>query len=142
GRMLGERDRSNVVVAVMAVKGGIEGRVVLDLAPEVAIRVASQLAGTEVEASEQVVHETVCELANMVIGNSVTLLNDKGFHFKVSPPEVHMNEAGLAGSADTEALVICIETSCGDIFLNIAMRYLHRRRQERNAVPALDGKKP
>ena len=53
-------------------------------------------------------------------------------------PEVHINESGLAGSADTEALVICIETSCGDIFLNIAMRYLHRRRAERSAVPALD----
>jgi hypothetical protein len=49
-----------------------------------------------------------------------------------------MNEAGLAGSADTEALVICIETLCGDIFLNIAMRYLHRRRAERLSVPALD----
>jgi len=85
-----------------------------------------------------VVKETVCELANMVIGNSVTLLNDQGFHFKVFPPEVHMDETGLAGSADTEALVICIETTCGEIYLNIAMHYLHRRRQERNAIPALD----
>src|SRR5438876_296753 len=106
--------------------------------PEVAMKVASQLAGSEIEASEQVVKETVCELANMVIGNSVTLLNDQGFHFKVFPPEVHMDETGLAGSADTEALVICIETPCGNIYLNIAMHYLHRRRQERNAIPALD----
>src|SRR5260370_491449 len=114
-----------------------EGRVILDLSPEVAIKVASQLAGVEIEESEQVVRETVCELANMVIGNSVTLLNDQGFHFKVFPPEIHMNDEGLGGSADTEALVICIETPCGQIYLNIAMRYLHRRRQER-AVPALD----
>jgi chemotaxis protein CheX len=130
--------RRKGVAALVTIKGDIEGRVVLDLSPEVAVKVASQLAGVEMEASEQLVRETVCELANMVIGNSVTLLNDKGFHFKVSPPEVHMNEAGLPGSADTEALVICIETPCGDIFLNIAMRYLHRRRAERSAVPALD----
>jgi len=102
------------------------------------VKVAGQLAGMEVQASEQVVRETVCELANMVIGNSVTLLNDQGFHFKVFPPEIHMNDTGLVGSADTEALVICIETPCGEIYLNIAMRYLHRRRQERSAVPALD----
>jgi hypothetical protein len=49
-----------------------------------------------------------------------------------------MDETGLAGSADTEALVICIETPCGNVYLNIAMHYLHRRRSERNAVPALD----
>ena len=130
--------RRKGVAALIAIKGDIEGRVILDLSPEVAIKVASQLAGAESETSEQVVRETVCELANMVIGNSVTLLNDQGFHFKVFPPEIHMNDEGLGGSADTEALVICIETPCGEIYLNIAMHYLHRRRNERNAVPALD----
>jgi len=133
-----EAYRRKGVAALIAIKGDIEGRVILDLSPEVAIKVASQLAGTEVEASEQVVRETVCEMANMVIGNSVTLLNDQGFHFKVFPPEIHMDETGLVGSAETEAMVICIETPCGNIYLNIAMHYLHRRRQERNAVPALD----
>jgi chemotaxis protein CheX len=130
--------RRKGVAALISIKGDIEGRVILDLSPEVAMKVATILAGTEVEASEQVVKETVCEMANMVIGNSVTLLNDQGFHFKVFPPEIHMDETGLAGSADTEALVICIETPCGNVYLNIAMHYLHRRRQERNAVPALD----
>jgi chemotaxis protein CheX len=133
-----ETYRRKGVAALILIKGDIEGRVILDLSPEVAMKVASILAGAEVEASEQAVRETVCELANMVIGNSVTLLNDQGFHFKVFPPEIHMNEAGLAGNVDTEALVICIETSCGNIYLNIAMRYLHRRRREQSAVPALD----
>jgi len=130
--------RRKGVAALIVIKGDIEGRVILDLSPEVAIKVASQLAGSEVEASDQVVRETVCEMANMVIGNSVTLLNDRGFHFKVFPPEIHMDDQGLAGSADTEALVICIETPCGNIYLNIAIHYLHRRRQERSAVPTLD----
>jgi chemotaxis protein CheX len=130
--------RRKGVAALIAIKGDIEGRVILDLSPEVAVKVASILSGSEVEESEQVVKETVCELANMVIGNSVTLLNDQGFRFKVFPPEIHMDETGLAGSADTEALVICIETACGNIYLNIAMHYLHRRREERKAVPALD----
>src|SRR6201984_3731322 len=130
--------RRKGVAALIAIKGDIEGRIILDLAPEVAMKVAAILTGAEVIDNEQTVRETVCELANMVIGNSVTLLNDQGYHFKVFPPEIHMNESGLVGSADTEALVICIETPCGDIFLNIAMRYLHRRRAERSAVPALD----
>jgi chemotaxis protein CheX len=133
-----EAYRRKGVAALIAIKGDIEGRVILDLSPDVAMKVASLLAGTEMEASDQVVRETVCEMANMVIGNSVTLLNDQGFHFKVFPPEIHMDETGLAGSADTEALVICIETPCGNIYLNIAMHYLHRRRQERKEVPTLD----
>jgi CheY-specific phosphatase CheX len=85
-----------------------------------------------------VVRETVCELANMVIGNSVTLLNDQGFRFKVFPPEIHDNESGLAGSADTEAMVLGMGTPCGEIYLNIAMHYLHRRRRERETAAVLD----
>jgi len=72
----------------------------------------------------------------MVIGNSVTLLNDQGYRFKVFPPEIHMNDEGLAGTRDTEAMVLSIETSCGPIFLNIAMHHLVRRRGERSSVPA------
>ncbi|HXJ45490.1 MAG TPA: chemotaxis protein CheX [Candidatus Dormibacteraeota bacterium] len=127
--------RRKGVAALIAIKGDIEGRIILDLSPEVAVRVASILAGSEVTASDQVVRETVCELANMVIGNSVTLLNDQGYRFKVFPPEVHMNDEGLAGSHDTEALVLAIETPCGEIYLNIAMRHLARRRAERDIAP-------
>jgi chemotaxis protein CheX len=130
--------RRKGVAALIAIKGDIEGRVILDLSPEVAIKVASHLAGSEVPGSDQVVRETVCELANMVIGNSVTLLNDQGFRFKVFPPEIHMNEEGLAGSVDTEAMVICIETQCGEIFLNISMHYLNRRRHDRDAAAVID----
>ena len=126
--------RRKGVAALIAIKGDIEGRVILDLSAEVAMKVASRLAGEELPNSEQAVRETVCELANMVIGNSVTLLNDQGFRFKVFPPEIHMNEEGLAGSADTEAMVICIETACGEIFLNIAMHYLRRRQRERESA--------
>jgi CheY-specific phosphatase CheX len=130
--------RRKGVAALVTIKGDIEGRVILDLAPEVAMRVANQLAGAALPESEQIIRETVCELANMVIGNSVTLLNDQGFRFKVFPPEVHMNEEGLAGSVDTEAMVLCIETPCGEIYINIAMHYLHRRRREQSTVHALD----
>lgn len=130
--------RRKGVAALIVIKGDIEGRVILDLAPDVAMRVASHLAGEPLPESEQVIRETVCELANMVIGNSVTLLNDRGFRFKVFPPEIHMSEEGLAGSAETEAMVLSIETPCGEVFLNIAMHYLHRRRREQAAVPTLD----
>jgi chemotaxis protein CheX len=126
------------VAALIIIKGDIEGRVILDLAPEVALKIASHLAGGDVPGTEQLARETVCELANMVIGNSVTLLNDQGFRFKVFPPEIHTSDEGLANSIDTEAMVICLETPCGEVYLNISMHYLHRRRRERDAAAVLD----
>jgi chemotaxis protein CheX len=130
-----EAYRRKGIAALIAIKGDIEGRIILDLSTEVALKVATILTGVAVADSEQVIRETVCELANMVIGNSVTLLNDQGYRFKVFPPEIHVNDEGLAGTRDTEAMVLSIETSCGPIFLNIAMHHLVRRRGERDTVP-------
>jgi CheY-specific phosphatase CheX len=130
-----ETYRRKGVAALIVIKGDIEGRIILDLAPEVAMKVATILTGDDVVDNEQTVRETVCELANMVIGNSVTLLNDQGYKFKVFPPEIHVNEEGLACTRDTEAMVLAIETTCGNIYLNIAMHHLARRRRERDSVP-------
>jgi chemotaxis protein CheX len=129
--------RRRGIAAHILIKGDIEGRVILDLGQEAALKIAGRLAGGSVPESERLARETVCELANMIIGNSITLLNDQGFRFKVFPPEIHVNEQGLAGNTDTEAMVICIETSCGQVFLNIAMHYLQRRRRERIVEPAV-----
>ena len=127
--------RRKGLAAEVTFKGQIEGRIILDMEPSAAAKVAAFLAGAEVDPAEPIVPEAVCELANMVIGNSVTLLNDQGYKFKVFPPEIHMNDEGLAGSRDTEAMVLAIETSCGNIYLNIAMHHLTRRRRERDSVP-------
>ena len=83
-----------------------------------------------------VVQECIFELANLVIGNAVTTLNDQGFRFKIAPPVRHADEKGMKGSEDTEALVMCFETPSGFVFMNIAMRYNRRRKLEREAAVA------
>ena len=82
------------------------------------------------------VKETVFELANQVIGNAVTTLNDQGMRFKISPPLLHTDEKGVSSSEDTEALVMCFDTPNGTVYMNIAMRYNRRRRSERMGAGA------
>jgi chemotaxis protein CheX len=111
------------VAASVAIRGDIVGRIIFDLEPETALRVASALAGGEAESTGLSARETVCELANIVVGNAVTLLNDQGYSFKVSPPLFHTAEKGYAGDSRSEALVMCFETPSGRAYLNIAMDY-------------------
>ena len=122
------------VAAVVTFKGQIEGRIVLDMEPSAAAKVASCLAGTEVDPAEPIVSEAVCELANMVIGNAVTQLNDRGFTFKVFPPSLLSEEQCARAGHDSEATILRFETACGNVYLNIAMRYLARRSRERAPV--------
>ena len=129
-----ETYRRKGVAALIEITGDIEGRIVLDTDRATAMHIAKHLAGGEIEASNDLVRETVCELANMVIGNAIISLNDRGFRFKIAPPEVHTAEQGLGGSEETEALVMCFETAKGNVFMNIAMRYNRRRKEERAGV--------
>jgi chemotaxis protein CheX len=129
-----EAYRRKGVAAFVWVTGDIEGRIIFDLDPETAFRVASRFAGTEVPESDELVRETVCELANQVIGNAITTLNDQGFHFRVRPPVVHTLEHGSKSSEDTEALVICFETDSGNVFMNIALRYKQQRQGQQAAA--------
>jgi chemotaxis protein CheX len=128
-----EAYRRKGVAALIAVSGDIEGRMIVDLDPATAVRVASRFAGAELPESDDLIRETVCELANQVVGNAVTALNDQGFHFRVHPPSMHTSEDCGKSSEDTEALVICFETASGNVFMNIALRYNNRRQSERVA---------
>ena len=129
-----EAYRRKGVAALVLVTGEIEGRMIFDLDPATALRVASRMAGAELPESDDLIRETVCELANQVIGNAITALNDQGFRFRVHPPILHTSEHGVSGSEDTEALVISFETAVGNAFMNIALRYNRRRQGERAAT--------
>ncbi len=122
--------RRKGIAAIIKITGDIEGRVIFDVEPDTALSFAAAMAGEEVAASDQLVSETICELANTVIGNAVTTLNDQGFRFKVQPPQLHDREFGMKSTPDTEALVMYFDTPSGKVFMNISMRYNRRRRGE------------
>lgn len=126
--------RRKGLAASVVFKGQIEGRVILDMEPRAAAQVAAFIAGAEVDPSEPIVSEAVCELANMVIGNAVTQLNDRGFQFKVFPPAILTDEQCASAGQDSEATVLSFDTPSGVVHLNIAMKYHTRRSRERVTV--------
>jgi chemotaxis protein CheX len=130
-----EAYRRKGVAAEVHLAGEIEGRIIFDVDLGAAVQLASRLANVSVsETDEDLVREAVCELANQIIGNAVTTLNDQGFHFHVRPPTHHTSEQGSISSEDTEALVMCFNTTSGNVFMNVALRHQHRPLAERTAV--------
>src|ERR1700690_2901934 len=126
--------RRKGVAGMVALTGDIEGRIILDLEPQTAVRVASHYAGAELPESDSLVKETIFELANQVVGNAVCALNEQGFLFRVHPPVLVTSTEGDKTSEDVEALMICFETSLGDVFMNVALRYNKRRMSDHAAA--------
>ena len=129
-----EAYRRKCTAAIINIHGDKEGRVIFDLDNATAIKVAGYLAGEPVTESAGIVRETIFELANQIIGNAVTTLNDQGFRFKIAPPELHVAEIGEKSNEEQEALVMSFDTENGTMYMNIVMRYNRRRRAERAAV--------
>jgi chemotaxis protein CheX len=126
-----EAYRRKGIASLVTIKGDIEGRIIFDIDSPTAAKVATYLAGEPMPESEEMARETVCELANMVIGSAVTALNDQGFSFKINPPVIHTDELGEKSNEEQEALVMCFDTGNGNVFMNIALRYTRRRRADR-----------
>jgi len=120
-----EAYRRKGIAAEVCLTGDIEGRIIFDADHDAATSFARHLAGTELTGVDNLAREAVCELANQIIGNAVTVLNDQGFHFRVHPPTLHTSEQGSKSSEDTEAVVLCLSTQSGNVFMNVALRY-HR----------------
>jgi chemotaxis protein CheX len=127
--------RRKGVAGMVGLTGDIEGRIILDLEPQTAVRVASHYAGAELPESDGLIKETIFELANQVVGNAICALNDQGFHFRVHPPVLVTSEEVDKTSEDVEALMICFETSMGNVFMNVALRH-NKRRMADHAVAA------
>ncbi len=136
GNLLMEEEayRRKGVAGMVALTGDIEGRIILDLEPQTAVRVASHYAGAALPESDALIKETIYELANQVVGNAVSALNDQGFHFRVHPPILLTSAEGDKTSEDVEALMICFETSLGNVFMNVALRYNKRRMSDHSAA--------
>ena len=128
--------RRKGVAGMVALSGDIEGRIILDLEPQTAVRVASHYAGADLPESDTLVKETVFELANQVVGNAISALNYQGFHFRVHPPLLLTSAEGDKPNEETEALIICFETAMGAVYMNVALRYNRRRHNDHAAVGA------
>ncbi len=114
--------RKHGIAATVTLSGDVEGHIVLDLDADTARKMAAALGS---ENAESMANEVVCELANQVIGNAVTVLNDSGYRFRVQPPQITSAEQVPMSTADTEALVMKFETASGPVFMNIALRGRH-----------------
>ena len=128
----GSYQRSGIA-ALVVLSGDIEGRIILDMDTPAATQAAADLAGITGEATDETAREIICELTNMVIGNSVTQLNDRGYKFKVHPPELFMIDVGPRGVLNEETVLLRFELPRGAVYLNIAV---HDKSRELLGSPA------
>lgn len=110
------------VAALVGLAGDVEGRVLIDMSQDAALKIASTMNGEELNEMDELVKATITELANMITAQAVTKLFDLGFKFDLTPPSIITGENMQVSNADVEALIVPLEMPQGLVEINVAIR--------------------
>lgn len=123
-RLQGALETCRGVAAIVGLAGQVEGRVILDMDPETALRLAARMNGEPLASLTPLAQDSLAELASIMAGRAVTTLHDRGFRLQPTPPLLMVGEnmSVVSSSTALEALVIPLTTGLGEVIVNVALR--------------------
>ncbi len=102
--------------------GDSDGTVVVNMSAGTALNVCNLMTYSDSSLLTELKMDAISELANMIAGKAVSVLNDLGFEYKISPPLIVSKSSIRAETTETEIFLIPLFTECGEITMNIAIR--------------------
>lgn len=109
------------VTAIVGVTGEGDGRVLFEMSRETALGIAGEMNNEPQQELGSLAKDTLSELASMMTGRAISVLNDNGHQFRVSPPTLIAGDNVSIESAGLETMVVPLETSHGEVVVNVAM---------------------
>ena len=76
------------LLVLMGVTGEMKGQAILDFPKKTALKIASQMCMTEITELDDLSQSAICELCNMIMGNTATLFSQGGICIDITPPTV------------------------------------------------------
>src|SRR5690349_4161622 len=76
------------VTAVIELAGQAQGRVIFDMDSATAMRLAGRLLETPPPVMTPMAQSAISELASMIIGHAVSVINDRGTRVSMDPPVI------------------------------------------------------
>lgn len=113
---------SNSIVIIIGVTGKIRGQIIFEMDKKTALKLTSaMMGGSEVGNLDEVAKSAISELTNMIIGNTATILYNKGIKIEITPPSILVGQKMQISLDKVKAICIPLELENGDIIsINIA----------------------
>lgn len=116
----GIKTNSNAVI--IGLTNDINGRVIYDMDMKTSFNIAELIIGEKRESFDEMVKSAIGEFANMVTGRAISILAEKGYKFKISPPTLFTGNKMEISDINIPALVVPIECALGTITVNLALK--------------------
>lgn len=88
----------DTVVIMIGITGEMKGQVMLAFPHSIACKVASNMCMMEITEMNELSMSAICELGNMIMGNSATIFSTKGIGIDITPPTMCIGDMVFATS--------------------------------------------
>lgn len=111
-----------VVIGVVSESENINGRVILDMRKDTAIRFAEKMNFETIGQFNDLVRSSMGEIGNMISGRAISSLQNQGYDFNITPPTLFEGDNMLVTTpAGLPTVVVPLDTSFGRIMVNLAL---------------------
>ena len=108
---------SDSVVIIIGITGKIRGQVIFTMNRRVAMDIASSMmGGMSVTALDEISKSAISELTNMILGNTATILYNRGIGIEITPPSLLLGESMQISTNKLKTVCIPLELGNGGIF--------------------------
>lgn len=109
---------TNDVVSLIGVTGAVEGQVIFSLGDSVARYIASKMMfGADVPELDEMAKSAICELTNMILGNTATGFSEQGVLIDITPPSLLIGKDMTVSTVKGDFVSIPLQfTSTGATF--------------------------
>lgn len=78
----------DTIVIMIGVTGEMRGQVMIALENHVALDIASKMMMMPISQMDELATSAICELGNMILGNTATVFSTKGIGIDITPPTI------------------------------------------------------
>lgn len=104
---------SDNIVVFVGLTGKIRGQVILSMSKQVALSVASaMMGGMPVTELDEISKSAIAELANMIMGNTATILASRGIGIEITPPSLLVGDNLLITPSNMKT--VCVPLILGE----------------------------
>lgn len=108
---------SDSVIIILGITGKIRGQVIFNMSRKVALMIASaMMGGMEVTQLDEIAKSAISEMTNMILGNTATILFNRGIKIDITPPSLLLGESMQISSNKMKTVCIPLTLNESDIF--------------------------
>lgn len=108
---------SDSVIIIIGITGKIRGQVIFTMSKDTALKIASHMMyGMPVTELDEISKSAISELTNMILGNTATLLYNRGIGIEITPPSLLLGESMQISTNKLKTVCIPLHLNDDEIF--------------------------